>query len=65
MSCFSAATSYGPTISELRQVPVSSVLETTYFVVSLKNGAPPLKASLEATERYDNGVVYLHYRPEA
>ena len=29
------------------------------------DGAPPLKASLEATERYDNGVVYLHYRPEA
>ena len=28
-------------------------------------GEPPLKASLEATERYDNGVVYLHYRLQA
>ena len=28
-------------------------------------GAPPLKASLEATERHDNGVVYLHYRTQA
>ncbi len=29
------------------------------------DGAPPLKAALEASERYDNGVVYLHYAPQA
>ena len=29
------------------------------------DGAPPLKASLENSQHYDNGVVYLHYRPEA
>src|SRR4051812_207903 len=27
--------------------------------------APPRKLSLAANERYDNGVVYLSYRPEA
>src|SRR6476661_8442645 len=27
------------------------------------DGAAPLKASLEACESYDNGVVYLAYRP--
>jgi hypothetical protein len=32
--------SYGPMISELRHVAVVSVPETTYLVVSLKNGAP-------------------------
>jgi dihydrofolate reductase len=26
-------------------------------------GAAPSKLSLEATDAYDNGVVYLHYRP--
>src|SRR5580704_16228228 len=31
---------YGPTISELRHVPFSSVDETTYFMVSFMNGAP-------------------------
>jgi dihydrofolate reductase len=28
------------------------------------DGAPPLTASLETSQSYDNGVVYLHYRPE-
>jgi len=28
-------------------------------------GAPPMKLSLEATEAYDNGVIYMAYRPEA
>jgi dihydrofolate reductase len=28
-------------------------------------GAAPLKLSLEAEESYDNGVVYLSYRPQA
>ena len=28
-------------------------------------GAAAGKLSLEATTSYDNGVVYLHYRPEA
>ena len=28
-------------------------------------GAAPGKLSLAATESYDNGVVYLAYRPEA
>ena len=32
--------SYGPTTVELFQVVVSSVDDTTYFAVSLKNGAP-------------------------
>jgi dihydrofolate reductase len=27
------------------------------------DGAPPLKSSLEASEAYENGVVYLAYRP--
>jgi len=27
-------------------------------------GAPPLKASLAASETYENGVVYLAYRPQ-
>ena len=30
----------GPTICELRHVASASVAETTYFAVSLKNGAP-------------------------
>jgi len=29
------------------------------------DGAAPSKLSLEATESYDNGVVYLDYRPQA
>jgi dihydrofolate reductase len=29
------------------------------------DGAPPAKLELESCERYDNGVVYLAYRPEA
>ena len=29
------------------------------------DGAPPVKLSLEACDSYDNGVVYLAYRPEA
>jgi dihydrofolate reductase len=29
------------------------------------DGAAPAKLSLDACERYDNGVVYLAYRPEA
>jgi dihydrofolate reductase len=39
------------------------------FVYPLTRGEGPrlfegaAKYSLEATERYDNGVVYLHYRP--
>jgi dihydrofolate reductase len=28
-------------------------------------GAPPRKLSLEASESYENGVVYLGYRPQA
>ena len=32
--------SYGPKISEFRQVGSVRVEETTYLVVSLKNGAP-------------------------
>jgi dihydrofolate reductase len=28
-------------------------------------GAAPAKLSLVACERYDNGVVYLAYRPES
>ena len=28
-------------------------------------GASPKKLSLEASDRYDNGVVYLNYRPQA
>jgi hypothetical protein len=32
--------SYGPMILEFLQVPSVSVDETTYLVVSLKNGAP-------------------------
>ena len=27
------------------------------------DSAPPLTASLETSQSYDNGVVYLHYRP--
>jgi hypothetical protein len=27
-------------------------------------GAPPAKFSFAASESYDNGVVYLSYRPE-
>ena len=27
--------------------------------------APPKKLALEANDRYDNGVVYLNYRPQA
>ncbi len=27
--------------------------------------APPKKFSLEASDRYDNGVVYLNYRPQS
>ena len=29
------------------------------------DGAAARKLSLEGTEAYDNGVVYLHYRPQA
>ena len=29
------------------------------------DGAAPRKLSLETTETYDNGVVYLHYRPQS
>ena len=29
------------------------------------DGAAPGKLTLEASEAYDNGVVYLHYRPQA
>jgi dihydrofolate reductase len=29
------------------------------------DGAPPVKLSLAACEAYDNGVVYLSYRPQA
>ena len=28
-------------------------------------GASPKKLSLAASDRYDNGVVYLKYRPQA
>ena len=28
------------------------------------DGAAPRKLSLETTDTYDNGVVYLHYRPQ-
>src|SRR4051794_18731285 len=28
------------------------------------DGAPPAKLALEETAAYDNGVVYLHYRPQ-
>jgi hypothetical protein len=35
-----ASGSYGPMTSEFRHVGSVSVPETTYFVVSLKNGAP-------------------------
>jgi dihydrofolate reductase len=31
----------------------------------LPDGAAPRKFSLAACESYDNGVVYLSYRPEA
>jgi dihydrofolate reductase len=27
-------------------------------------GAPPVTMSLEVAEPYDNGVIYLHYRPQ-
>jgi dihydrofolate reductase len=30
-----------------------------------EDGDPQLKLSLEKTERYDNGVVYVNYRPSA
>src|SRR5688572_16951061 len=53
-NCRSAPTSYGPTISEFRQVPVSSVPETTYFFVSLKNGAPGSSSTVRADHAGSN-----------
>src|SRR4051812_17686300 len=53
----SRSASYGPMISELRQVASVSVPETTYFVVSLKNGAP----GSSSTVRVDHAGSNISY----
>ena len=49
-----AAGSYGPRISELRHVASVSVPETTYFGVSLKNGAPGSSSTVRADHAGSN-----------
>src|SRR4051795_4963718 len=49
--------SYGPTICELRHVASASVPETTYLVVSLKNGAP----GSSSTVRVDHAGSNISY----
>src|SRR5215471_3280918 len=46
--------SYGPAISEFRHVAVSSVEETTYFMVSFMNGAPGSSAAVRADHAGSN-----------
>src|SRR3954470_20561878 len=53
----SRSASYGPMISELRHVASVSVPETTYFVVSLKNGAP----GSSSTVRVDHAGSNISY----
>src|SRR4051795_1902249 len=49
--------SYGPRSVELRHVASASVPETTYFVVSLKNGAP----GSSSTVRVDHAGSNISY----
>ena len=49
-----ASGSYGPTISEFRHVASVSVPETTYLVVSLKNGAPGSSSTVRVDQAGSN-----------
>ena len=46
--------SYGPINSEFRHLVVSSVPETTYLVVSLKNGAPGSSSTVRVDQAGSN-----------
>ena len=49
-----ASGSYGPMISELRHVGSVSVEDTTYLIVSLKNGAPGSSSTVRVDQAGSN-----------
>src|SRR3954469_2702564 len=53
--------SYGPTIDELDHSALVSVEETTYFLVSLKNGAPGSSSALRCDQAGSN--IWYVVRP--